>query len=188
MTLGKTYCAELGFGNSSAKALGFGNCTRTIGRKRVVISNCLEGLPLGSPLNSPLRKRHVRNCSNSNRLKSKRSYLEALSQDILIRILCGVDHDDLKHLVQVSKTIKEATLTAKQSHFAFNTPSKKIPAVRTFSDSEDSSKFDSREAPNAPRRTRTRVCRKKLVDLAVILFPSPEESLTRKGLFSEMEI
>ncbi|KAI8537079.1 hypothetical protein RHMOL_Rhmol10G0307100 [Rhododendron molle] len=41
-----------------------------------------------------------------------------------IRILCGVDHGDLKRLFNVSKMFREATLVARKWHFAYNTPVK----------------------------------------------------------------
>ncbi|CAF2133845.1 unnamed protein product [Brassica napus] len=47
-----------------------------------------------------------------------------LSYLILLRIICGVEHEDLKQLFHVSKAVREATLIAKQSHFAYSTPRK----------------------------------------------------------------
>ncbi|KAJ0256776.1 hypothetical protein HA466_0077540 [Hirschfeldia incana] len=54
----------------------------------------------------------------------KAQELETLPQDILIRIICGVEHGDLKQLFNVSKTIREATLIAKKCHFEYSTPRK----------------------------------------------------------------
>ncbi|XP_052181927.1 F-box protein SKIP27-like, partial [Diospyros lotus] len=67
-----------------------------------------------------------------------------------IRVLCGVDHDDLKQLFHVSKTIREATLIAKQWHFAYSTPAK-TSAFRNSIDLEDTGDI---EAPNAPKQFR----------------------------------
>lgn len=122
--------------------LGFGNCTRMIGRKRVAISHCLDASSFSSPPTSPHRKRADR------KERSETSQLEALPEDILvriltmllddfvfcflhflimipprilmfslvqIRILCFVDHDDLKQLFHVSKSIKETVSSAE--HF-----------------------------------------------------------------------
>nr|DAD23052.1 TPA_asm: hypothetical protein HUJ06_024515 [Nelumbo nucifera] len=109
-----------------------------------------------------------------------------------VQVLCGVDHDDLKQLFHVSKTIREATLIAKQSHFAYCTPSKSLAGVRSFSVVEDSSKLDAEEAPNAPRQQRilgSRLNRKKLADISVALFHSPEEKQWLKNsLLLETEI
>ncbi|KAI6675880.1 hypothetical protein NL676_036676 [Syzygium grande] len=55
---------------------------------------------------------------------SRKSSLVVLPQDILIRILSHVVHGDLKQLVCMSKTIKEATVVAKQWHFAYTMPTK----------------------------------------------------------------
>ncbi|KAI3409286.1 F-box domain-containing protein [Psidium guajava] len=62
---------------------------------------------------------------------SEKPTLEDLPQDVLIRILCHVQHGDLKHLVRFCKTIKEATVVAKQCHFAYTTPTK----IRAFRNS-----------------------------------------------------
>ena len=64
---------------------------------------------------------------------AEKSILESVPQDILIKVLCGVDHDDLKQLFHVSSTIRDATITARKSHFAYSTPSK----VLVFRDSLD---------------------------------------------------
>ncbi|XP_018436068.2 F-box protein At1g61340-like [Raphanus sativus] len=56
----------------------------------------------------------------------KSQELETLPQDILIRIICGVEHGDLKQLFNVSKTIREATLIAKKYHFEYSTPRKTL--------------------------------------------------------------
>ncbi|KAL7213185.1 hypothetical protein ACSBR2_015817 [Camellia fascicularis] len=119
-----------------------------------------------------------------------KSLLEALPQDILIRILCNVDHDDLKQLFHVSKPIREATLIAKQWHFAYSTPTKTL-AFRNSIDLGDAEDIEEVEAPNAPkqfRNQRSRLSRKKLADISVALFASPEEfRWPRKDLFMEME-
>ncbi|CAJ2648741.1 F-box protein At1g61340-like [Trifolium pratense] len=50
------------------------------------------------------------------------SPLEALPHDILLRVLRGVDHDDLEQLFYVSRTIREASLDVEELHFNFSTP------------------------------------------------------------------
>ncbi|ESQ35727.1 hypothetical protein EUTSA_v10009722mg [Eutrema salsugineum] len=58
--------------------------------------------------------------------EGKTRELEALPHDILVRIICGVEHEDLKQLFNVSKTIREATLIAKNWHFEYSTPRKTL--------------------------------------------------------------
>ncbi|KAL8460165.1 hypothetical protein ACS0TY_031900 [Phlomoides rotata] len=95
-----------------------------------------------------------------------KSALEDLPQEILIKILCGVEHDDLKKLLFVSKSIKEATLVAKESHFAFSTP-KKTVGFQKFDFFNDSIEI---EAPKQSRVPRRRLSPKKLTDISVALF------------------
>ncbi|XP_038997114.1 F-box protein SKIP27-like [Hibiscus syriacus] len=101
----------------------------------------------------------------------EKSALESLPQDFLIRIICGVDHEDLKQLFNVSKSIREATVIAKQSYFAYSTPTK-VKAFRTSIDLEEASEIDDIEALNAPRQLRSHrsINRKKLVAISVALF------------------
>ncbi|KAE9461777.1 hypothetical protein C3L33_06333, partial [Rhododendron williamsianum] len=111
---------------SEGLGLGFGcvRYTRSMSGKRVAISSNME---VDSTVASPPLKRQ---CSMEMVAPScEKSLLEALPQDILIRVLCGVGHDDLKQLFHVSKQIREATVIAKQWHFAYSTP-KKISAFR----------------------------------------------------------
>uniref|UniRef100_A0A5B6ZXE1 F-box domain-containing protein n=1 Tax=Davidia involucrata TaxID=16924 RepID=A0A5B6ZXE1_DAVIN len=182
MALGKM-CGSNVNGPNEGLGLGFVRYTRSFsfGRKRVIISNNID---VNAPATTPTKKQ----CSEI--LHSGKSLLEALPQDILIRILCGVNHDDLKQLFHVSKLIREATLIAKQWHFAYSTPTK-TSAFRNSIDLEDSSEFNEVEAPNAPmqlRRYRSRVSGKKLADISVALFAAPdEEQCPRKELFMEME-
>ncbi|XP_022724538.1 F-box protein SKIP27-like [Durio zibethinus] len=158
---------ELGLG------LGFVRFSRGLGRKRVGISNEEESLPLDSAINVPLLKRQ---CSDRIMMMiiddyHEKSALESLPQDVLIRIICGVDHEDLKQLFNVSKSIREATVIAKQLHFAYSTP-RKTKAFRTSIDFEESSELDEIEPPNAPRQWRSHrsINRKKLADISVALF------------------
>ncbi|PWA70204.1 mechanosensitive ion channel MscS, LSM domain protein [Artemisia annua] len=66
--------------------------------------------------------------------------IEALPQDLLIKVPCGVDYDDLKRLFIVSKTFREAAMIAKRMHLDYITPTK-IPCQEF-------------EAPNAPKKSR----------------------------------
>ncbi|KAM0048764.1 putative F-box-like domain superfamily protein [Helianthus debilis subsp. tardiflorus] len=147
--------------------------TSSFGRKRIFILNEFDIESIDSDSVSPTKKRSVGSGSGC-----ERSLLEALPQDILVKVLCGVEHDDLKRLFRVSKPIREAAMIAKKLHFAYSTPTK-VPAFRC---SIDPSEFDGDEieAPNAPRQSRvarSRLDKKKLASLSVALFASDEDEL-----------
>ncbi|XP_051128805.1 F-box protein At1g61340-like [Andrographis paniculata] len=99
------------------------------------------------------------------------SPLESLPQELLIRIVCGVEHDDLQSLLSVSKALREAALVAKHAHFAYRTPRKKSLGWRNTGVLGD---WEDVEAPNAPKQTRVSASRlgsgKKLADISVALF------------------
>ncbi|KAA0052721.1 hypothetical protein IC582_017933 [Cucumis melo] len=184
MALGKkTGCLKSKSVVSAAdKGLDFGvvRYTRGLGRKRVVISCNEEDSSIDLTPKAPSKRR----CNVvSTAVEADRSLLEALPQEILIRVLCGVEHDDLKQLIRVSKTISEATLIAKDSHFAYSTPSK-VRAFRTAIELNDSSDFDEIEAPNArpTRRFRSPLNRKKLAEISVALFAEEEDEWPKKKL------
>ncbi|XP_062162343.1 F-box protein SKIP27-like [Alnus glutinosa] len=162
--------------------LGFVRYTRGLGRKRVLISNDMEASPMDSALKTPTKKR----CGESVVLEAERSLLEALPQDILIRVLCGVNHEDLNQLFHVSKAIREASLIAKESHFAYCTP-KKTRVFRNAIDLEDSSDFEDVKPPNAPKQQRKLLepfLSKEFSDITAELFASPDEDQwPRKVLF-----
>ncbi|KAG8385626.1 hypothetical protein BUALT_Bualt03G0064600 [Buddleja alternifolia] len=159
----------------------------SFGRKRIALSSidiefehddddCISATPW------------KRQCHLDSFSFAEKSALEDLPQEILIRILCGVEHDDLKRLFFVSKAIREATLIAKQSHFAYSTPRKTVgfPNMVDFGD------FSEVEAPNAPKQSRvprSRLSAKKLADISVALFASGNEGdWPRKDLFLEMGV
>ncbi|KAK9051747.1 hypothetical protein SSX86_028375 [Deinandra increscens subsp. villosa] len=147
--------------------LGLVKRTSSFGRKRIFISNEIDIDSIDSV--SPTKKRSI-----GNSFRSERSLLEALPQDVLIRVLCGVEHDDLKRLFRVSKPIKEAAMIAKKLHFAYSTP-KKVPAFRCSIDQSLPDGSDEVEAPNAPKQSRvarSRLDKGKLASLSVALFAS----------------
>ncbi|KAL7191422.1 hypothetical protein ACSBR2_023490 [Camellia fascicularis] len=151
--------------------LGFVRYTRSMSGKRIALSGNME---VDSTVTTPRMKK-----PRSEKMMSfDKSLLEALPQDILIRILCNVDHDDLKQLFHVSKPIREATLIAKQWHFAYTTPTTNLA-------------FPNVEATNALeqfRNQRSRLSRKKLADISVALLASPDkDQWPRKDLLMEME-
>ncbi|KAJ9168933.1 hypothetical protein P3X46_020408 [Hevea brasiliensis] len=165
---------RVGFDSEEGFGLGLVKHTRSFGRKRVLIDNITDSMLLDSPVKTPLK----RLCS----LEPEKSALESLPQDILIRILCGVDHDDLKQLFHVSTVIRESTMVAKKWHFAYSTP-RKTPAFRTPIDFENPNELDEIEAPNAPKQQRSyrsRLNGKKLADISVALFASPKKMETEE--------
>lgn len=102
--------------------------------------------------------------------------LVSLPQDLLVKILCKVTHEDLKHLILVSKPVNEATLIAKGQHFAYSTPRMK-PVFRKADDLDlDDDLIDSREVPNAPMRRRVAKSRIDFGSIAVDLFPSFDDN------------
>ncbi|XP_031501287.1 F-box protein SKIP27 [Nymphaea colorata] len=154
-------------------------CMRAIGRKRIIVPNRSELPPMSCLREFRPAKRRNSNANLVSTDPSRNLHLEALPLDILVRILCGVDHEDLKQLYLVSKTIKAAAMVAKDYHFAFSTPK----ATRSRSVALDSSEVSSisaegnTEAPNAPLRHRYAKARsgKKFAEISVNLFCSAAE-------------
>ncbi|KAI3498850.1 hypothetical protein L1887_34636 [Cichorium endivia] len=153
MALGRSY------------SLGLVKRTSSFGRKRILILNEMDIDSIDAI--SPTKKR-----SMGNSFGASKSFLEALPQDILIRVLCGVEHDDLKSLFHVSKPIREAAMIAKKLHFEFSTP-KKVPAFGSTID-PSSVEFDEIGAPRRLRVAHSRLDRKKLAALSVALFNDDE--------------
>ncbi|RDX75772.1 F-box protein, partial [Mucuna pruriens] len=164
-------------------SLGFEdyNFTKALGRKRVVLLNNVGASSLDS--NSEIRPLK-RMCSEKITPNSERSPLEALPLDVLTRVLCGVDHEDLGQLVRVSKTIREAcwvlllqTEIARRMHFEYSTPKKKTFVIRRPLDIEGAGGFEEIEAPNAPlrRKPKSKLSGKNLASISVALFASTDE-------------
>ncbi|KAA3455632.1 F-box protein SKIP27-like [Gossypium australe] len=152
----------------------FVRCNSGLGRKRIEISNDIEEFsPIDSPTKVPLLERHC-----SERIKKmmmiddcdEKSVLESLPQDVLVKIICGVDHEDLKQLFK--------TVIAKKMHFVYSTP-RKVKGFRTSIDLEERNELEDgiEEAPNAPRQWRSyrSINRKKLASISVALFASHEK-------------
>ncbi|CAL9237930.1 unnamed protein product [Arabidopsis halleri] len=140
--------------------LEFVQYKRGFGRKRILISSGDE-IEEDSIFASPVGKKL---CDKTTSVADGQSReLEDLPLDILVRIICGVEHEDLKQLFHVSKTIREATLIAKQSHFAYNTPRKasvfhhgRFGWDKPFDVEDDGEEI---EAPGAPLQKRYRLSR-----------------------------
>ncbi|XP_054800202.1 F-box protein At1g61340-like isoform X1 [Prosopis cineraria] len=143
-----------------------------LSRKRIAIPDNVEASPPDSSSMTPLKRMP----NDTPSLNCEMSRLEALPHHILVKILCGVDHEDLEKLYHVSKTIKEAALIAKQSHFEFVTPKKNTFAIfSTPFEMED-------EYFLAPlRKCESRLSGRNLAHITVALFASPaEEKWPRK--------
>ncbi|CAN4116634.1 unnamed protein product [Withania somnifera] len=147
--------------------LGLGIVRSTLfGRKRVTLPNKVEVDFIST---TPKKKF----CSQNSFLTNEKSVLEALPKDILIKIVCGVDHDDLKSLFHVSRALREVSVIAKEWHFDFSTPRKTLPFRNALEELSDSDELEV--APNAPmpqKIARSRLSRKKLADISVALFAS----------------
>ncbi|KAH0721850.1 hypothetical protein KY289_004894 [Solanum tuberosum] len=174
MAMGKKICENVGFGLVRSTSFG---------RKRVCLPNIRD---LDFISTTPTKKI----CRKNSFSTCVKSPLEALPQDIMIRIVCGVEHDDLKRLFHVSKPIREATLVAKRWHFEYSTPTKTLGFKHAI-DIDNWSESNDVEVPNAPRQSkflRARLSRKKLADISVALFTSDsEENWPRRELFMQMD-
>lgn len=134
-----------------------------------MISNDME---LDSCFVTPMKM----HCEGKCGFDSEKSVVESLPQDILIRILCGVEHDDLKRLFHVSKTFRDATEVARELHFAYTTPRKRL-AFRNPADFEECGELDGDDkTPNQTRVPKSRFVGNK-----------EEEWWPRRALFAEME-
>ncbi|XP_055828631.1 F-box protein At1g61340-like [Solanum dulcamara] len=165
MALGNN-CEDLGLGIVRSTSFG---------RKRVALSNTVDVDFIST---TPTK----RICSQNLFSTNDKSVLESLPKDILIKILCRVDHDDLKSLFHLSRALREASLIAKGWHFDFSTPRKTLP-FRDPLDVEELGDTDEVEmAPNAPMQSkvaRSRLSSKKLADISVALFPSDIKEIGR---------
>ncbi|CAN4092079.1 unnamed protein product [Withania somnifera] len=147
--------------------LGLGIVRSTLfGRKRVTLSNNVDVDFIST---TPTK----RFCSQNSFSADEKSVLEAFPKDILIKIVCGVDHDDLKSLFHVSKALREVSVIAKGWHFDFSTPRKTLPFRNALEDSSDTDEVE--DAPIAPmplKIGRSWLSRRKLADISVALFAS----------------
>ncbi|XP_024992637.1 F-box protein SKIP27-like [Cynara cardunculus var. scolymus] len=164
--------------------LGLVKRTNSFGRKRILILNDIDSIDVCKPTKKQFLELNSGFCS-------QRSLLQALPQEILIKILCGVDHEDLKRLFHVSKPIREAALIAKKWHFEYRTP-KKISAFRCSLNLDEfpSSGFEEIEPPNAPKQLRvcrSRVTRKNSSAICVSLFADKVQERPTNNLLMEME-
>ncbi|XP_059440017.1 F-box protein At4g35930-like [Corylus avellana] len=66
-----------------------------------------------------------------SRARSESRGLESLPMVLLVKIVCHLPHDQLKPVFHVSKRIREAVQTAKQTHFNYTTPPRRSGRVST---------------------------------------------------------
>ncbi|KAL5579310.1 hypothetical protein UlMin_011752 [Ulmus minor] len=147
--------------------LGYVRYSRSFRRKRIAIS--FDGDDESAACTTP-KTPLTQGSGESGSVEIEPSPIEALHEEILVTIICGVNHGDLNQVNLVSKAFKAATEKAKKQHFAYSTPSK-VPALRTFGE------FDEIEAPNAPkqdRKCRPRLTGKNLSTIAANLFGDVE--------------
>ncbi|CAI9087616.1 OLC1v1021727C1 [Oldenlandia corymbosa var. corymbosa] len=172
------YCFQAGnegYGMGLVRSSSFGRKRVSLASNGMMNIDCFEQTPL------------KRQCSfEASFLYSDKSPLEELPQEVLIKIICGVDHDDLKRLFFVSKSVRDATVIAKHEHFEYKTPRKTL-GFSNAADMEDSGEFN--EVERAPKQVRIRKSRlnfEKMSDIAVALFsPEGEDRWPRRELFME---
>ncbi|CAN6219235.1 unnamed protein product [Urochloa humidicola] len=155
-----------------ATSLSFSNCrssTRILGRKRVAVSPTPGSKTPHSPVRTLRKQRSVR-----FHMDDAVSLLESLPQDVLIKVLCKVNHSDLRQLLLVSKPVNEATVVARELHFKFATPSSKA----VFRGDDDGIDEDGPGAPRQRRVARSRLRGKNLESIAVNLSASFESLLS----------
>ncbi|KAL5197969.1 hypothetical protein ABZP36_001481 [Zizania latifolia] len=157
-----TLTTSLSFSSSSS--------TRILRRKRVAVSTA--PIPSGphSPVRTLCKQRRTR-----LQMDDAVSLLESLPQDVLVKLLCKVNHSDLRHLLLVSKPVSEATAVARELHFAFATPSSKT-VFRVDGGSEEEGGGPG--APKQHRVARSRIQGKNLASIAVNLSASFDSLLS----------
>ncbi|KAF7015253.1 unnamed protein product [Triticum aestivum] len=146
---------------SLATSLSFpsSGSTRILGRKRVAVSPAPSPSGPHSPVRTLRKQRSIR-----FHMDDTICLLESLPQDVLVKVLCKVNHSDLRQLLLVSKPVSEATVVAKELHFAFATPSK------ASADAEEED--DGPGAPKQHRVARSRCRGMNLASVAVNLSES----------------
>ncbi|KAL6657796.1 hypothetical protein ACP70R_005576 [Stipagrostis hirtigluma subsp. patula] len=157
---------------SLATSLSFPNTrssTRILGRKRVAVSPT----PGSSGPHSPVRTLRKQRSTRLH-MDDAVSLLESLPQDVLIKLLCKVNHSDLRQLLLVSKPVSEATVVARELHFKFATPSAKA----AFRGEEGDELEDGPGAPEQHRVARSRLRGKNMASVAVNLAASFDSLLS----------
>ncbi|KAJ3670285.1 hypothetical protein LUZ60_010609 [Juncus effusus] len=152
--------------NEQEKSFQFVQGTRILGRKRVLNpQNAVDSSAFFSPVCFTQKRR-------TRRTQLERiNLLEYLPRDMLVKVLCKVDHSDLKHLILVSKTVSEGALIARETHHLYSTPVKSIIKGPKNSENYD----NTPSAPKQNRVARSRIEGKDLASVAVVLFSNDED-------------
>ncbi|KAH9623116.1 hypothetical protein KSS87_013695 [Heliosperma pusillum] len=160
-------------------------------RKRVLISHNNNNNNIDFNCFTPMKKKL---CFPEIHHQSSSSLLEDLPQELLIKVVCGVDHEDLKQLFFVSKTVRDSAIIAKKLHFAYSTPSKTKAFRNSIEMLNNLESFDEIIVPNAPKQAhrrmkRSRFERKLLGNVAVALFVADDEvqRWPRRSLFMDID-
>ncbi|CAN0920835.1 F-box protein SKIP27 [Linum grandiflorum] len=104
-----------------------------------------------------------RGCSEEGIKKAH--HLQNLPEELLVKVICGVNYPDLKHLLLVSRQMANATSISKEIHFNFTTPFK---VVQAGPEMETATPY----APRALQQLRKRLTAKEASDLTISLFAS----------------
>ncbi|KAL4201933.1 hypothetical protein AMTRI_Chr02g218390 [Amborella trichopoda] len=168
--------------------INISNTTRTIGRKRIAVLNDIQMMGMDNYLETKPLKRHNSNvdvvfedgCIGAlYEDESETHQIDELPFDILVKILCRVEHSDLKALSAVSKLFREAVKLARKVHFNYSTPNPKIIGVKNFElDVVEDSNHERISTPNAPKQDRFKL---RLENMEASKYP------LQRALFSEME-
>ncbi|XP_074267776.1 F-box protein SKIP27-like [Silene latifolia] len=166
-------------------------------RKRVLISDNNNNSCSCKLINeqfcliTPMKKKR---CFPEIHYQCSSSLLEDLPQELLIKVVCGVDHDDLKQLFLVSKTVRDSAIIAKNMHFAYSTPSKTKAFRNSIEMLNNLENFDEIIVPNAPKQAHRKMkrCRfeqKTHGNVAAALFADEDvvQSWPRRSLFTNID-
>ncbi|GJU57194.1 reverse transcriptase domain-containing protein [Tanacetum coccineum] len=76
----------------------------------------------GESMEEFVRSKKFITMDSVNKQAMGNSRLEDLPQEVLVKVLCGVEHRDCKSLFYVSHKIREVAILAKEYHFDYTTP------------------------------------------------------------------
>ncbi|KAL5196990.1 hypothetical protein ABZP36_000502 [Zizania latifolia] len=150
-----TLATSLSFPSSSSSS-----STRILRRKRVAVSPA----PVPSGPHSPVRTLRKQRSTRLH-MDDTLNLVESLPQEILVKVMCKLNHSDLRQLLLVSKPVSEATKVATELHFAFATPSCKA----AFRGDEGGEEEECPGAPKQRRVARSRIRGKNLESITVDL-------------------
>ncbi|KAJ7522339.1 hypothetical protein O6H91_18G007100 [Diphasiastrum complanatum] len=96
-------------------------CTRAFGPA------CLQRKKLLAPkaAESPVASEYVGITRSDTSTSAQESLLESLPLELLVRIICKLQHDQLRPVFHTCKRLRQSVIIAKQSHFNYTTPGRK---------------------------------------------------------------